>query len=68
MKTETVFYVIEKPSAIRGNCLLGEGTSKAAAWLDAFGPNPSKQMKRGAWCREVTEDELNDLRHESANR
>ena len=65
-------FAITKPSAISGTCILGEGTTKAAAWEDAYGPKPwcpfAKKSARTADCVEVTEDELAALHEESRNR
>jgi len=65
-------FIIETPSARSGNCLLGEGTSEAAAWADAFGPKPwgpsARRSARASWCREVDSEELEQLHEERANR
>lgn len=65
-------FAITKPSAISGTCILGTGSTKAAAWEDAYGPKPwssfAKKSARTADCIEVTEDELADMREASANR
>ena len=65
-------FAITKPSAISGTCILGEGTTQAAAWEDAYGPKPwspfAKKSARTADCVEVTEDELADMKTASANR
>lgn len=54
-------YVIKKVSGISGNCNLGEGSTKSAAWEDAFGPKPwtpfVKKMAKDAWVEEVGADE-----------
>ena len=56
-------FIIEKPSAISfRNCLLGQGETEKEAWEDAYGPKPwspyVKKSAKGAWSREVTEEEL----------
>lgn len=65
-------FVILKPSAISGLCVLGEGATVAAAWTDAYGPKPwppyTKKSAKGAWAKEVDETELADLHEASANR
>ena len=61
-------WIIEKPSGISGNCLLGEGNTEQEAWDDAFGPNPNPKMKRGAWSKQVTEEELEELKEARASR
>lgn len=65
-------FVITKPSAISGTCILGTGSTKSAAWEDAYGPKPwcpfAKKSAKGADCIEVTEDELADMREASASR
>ena len=63
-------FIIQAPSAYRFGhmCLLGEGTTKESAWLDAYGPDyksPSvrKTIRRsGAECVEITDEELNERR------
>lgn len=62
-------FIIETPSAIsHRNCLIGEGDTPALAWADAYGPKPwspySKKCARNAWVREVTLDELEELRRQ----
>jgi hypothetical protein len=65
-------FAITKPSAISGTCILGTGSTKSAAWEDAYGPKPwssfAKKSASTANCIEVTEDELADMREASANR
>ena len=63
-------FVIESPSSYQPrNCLLGEGDTAPLAWADAYGPKPwsaySKKCARNAWVREVTLDELEELRSSS---
>jgi len=64
-------FIIEAPSAISGNCLLGQGKTEKAAWEDAYGPKPwtayTKRCAKQAWCREVTEDELEQIYINRAN-
>lgn len=63
MKT---FVILKVSGATGKTCLLGEGDSKDAAWEDAYGPKPwtdfSKKSAKDAFVKEVSEDELNDLR------
>ena len=70
MSTPSI-YIIESPSAISGNCLLGEGPTERAAWADAFGPKPwgpsAKRAAKAAWARTVTPEELEDIRTTRAN-
>lgn len=70
MNTEKTTFVILTPSALgfgRRPCFLGEGSSEKEAWLDALGPKPwtswTKKVKRNAWCEEVSEDQLWDIRN-----
>ena len=63
-------YIIEAPSAVSfRNCVIGDGDTPAQAWADAYGPKPwspySKKCAKNAWVREVTEDELNEIRYSS---
>jgi hypothetical protein len=61
-------FIVTKPSGanILKTCLLGSGATKASAFEDAYGPKPwSPQQAKSAKSadfREVTEDELNELR------
>ena len=54
-------YIIEgKSGAHHGNCTIGEGNTKAEAWLDALGPKPwpdhvKKHAKKTYWV--TTRDE-----------
>jgi hypothetical protein len=66
-------FAITKPSAISGTCVIGQGSTKAEAWGDAYGPKPwtwagTGSTHKDAICVEVTEDELNDMHEASANR
>lgn len=65
-------FVVESLSGILGNCLLGEGATTDAAWIDAFGPHPwsqsTKAAAKKAWVREVSPAELEELHAESATR
>ena len=59
-------FVLTRPSAISGTCLLGEGQTKAEAIMDAYGPKPyhpsvSKLIKSSD-IYEVDEEELESLR------
>lgn len=63
----TPHFVIEIPSAYKfTNCILGDGSTKALAWQDAYGAKPwsdyTKKSAKKAWVREITLDELHDLR------
>ena len=63
----TTKFVIEAPSAISfRNCLLGAGDTPALAWADAYGPKPwspyTRKSARNAWVREVSAEELQELR------
>lgn len=64
-------FIIETPSARSGNCLLGSGDTEKEAWEDAYGPKPwtsyVKKCARGAWSREVTPEELEEIRADRAN-
>ena len=57
------YYVIESSSGARvgGTCVLGEGATKAQAWLDAFGPKPwspyTKKCAKQAWVRQLENGE-----------
>lgn len=72
MSTETKVFAIVSPSAISGLCVLGEGSTKSAAWEDAYGPKPwgefAKRSAKKAWAVEITHDELRDMHEASANR
>jgi len=72
MNAITYTCIIESPSAISGDCLLGEGKSEREAWEDAFGPKPwtsfTKNCARRAWCRKVDDAELEKLHEARANR
>jgi hypothetical protein len=54
-------YIIKAVSGISGNCNLGDGDSKAAAWEDAFGPKPwsdyQKRSAKNAWVEVVEMEE-----------
>lgn len=60
-------FAVLVPSAYRNRmCLLGSGSSKAAALEDSFGPkdswgNSTRRAIKNADIVEVTEDELRDL-------
>jgi hypothetical protein len=59
-------FVVTRPSAISGTCLLGEGATRNAAIADAYGPKPwspyvAKQIK-SADIYPVNEVELEALR------
>ena len=62
-------YIVESQSAsgLRA-CLLGSGSTEAAAWADAFGPRPwtasTKRAAREAWVRAVSEDEFEKISYE----
>jgi hypothetical protein len=63
-------FIIESQSGMSHRmCLLGEGATEKAAWEDAYGPKPwtayVKKSAKNAQCREVTEDELFELRDQS---
>ena len=55
-------FIITKPTAISGVCIIGEGSSAKEAWEDAYGPKPwaahSKKSARNADLSEVTRQEL----------
>ena len=59
-----MIYVVLMESAINPfrMCLLGEGSTAQAAMEDAYGPKPWPRSSRQAVVRQVTEDELLDLR------
>lgn len=65
------YYVILAPSAYQmRDCLIGEGSSQAAAWNDAYGPEcQGKKPKwaRSAYCTTVSYEELEELRESAAN-
>lgn len=58
-------FIIEAESGISGTCLLGQGSTLEAAWIDAYGPKPwtpyQKACAKKAWYKEITEDELYEL-------
>ena len=63
-------FIIQAPSGYRLGylCLLGEGTTEAEAWADAYGPNwkqeAKKQIKKsGAFCKEVSYEEWEELKY-----
>ena len=52
------------------DCLIGEGSSQAAAWNDAYGPEcQGKKPKwaRSAYCTTISYEELEELRESAAN-
>jgi len=56
-------FVILSPSSLSfRNCLLGEGNTESQAWLDAFGSPKKPKHAKTAFCKEVTLDELEELR------
>jgi len=73
MNTATALvWVVTTPSAYRlgHQCLLGSGSSKAAALEDAYGPkeswgNSTKRAVRNADIYQVTEDECREMQSQS---
>jgi len=64
-------FIIQAPSGYRLGylCLLGEGTTEAEAWADAYGPNRKEESlqkvikKSGAFCKEVSYEEWEELKY-----
>ena len=65
------YYVILAPSGISmRDCLIGEGSSSAAAWNDAYGPEcrgKKPKWSGAAYCTSVSYEELEELRDATAN-
>ena len=63
-------YVIEGQSGVNQfrRCLLGQGETETAAWLDALGPKPwseyTKKVKKSYTCRKLDKDESPQHSHE----
>jgi hypothetical protein len=71
--TPALPWVVTRPSAISGTCLIGEGATKQAAMAEAFGPKPWSSYAKGLVKRSdiyvvQSEDDLQSLRdHVHAN-
>jgi hypothetical protein len=68
---KTIWIIEGVSAATVGNVLLGEGSTEAEAWEDAHGPQPWTKWKRSCvenqWAKEITQDELEDIRAARAN-
>jgi hypothetical protein len=54
-------YIVKTESGISGTCNLGDGPTRSAAMIDAFGPKPwspyTKKIAKRVWVEEVETDE-----------
>jgi hypothetical protein len=59
---DKVFVILASSAISFRNCLLGEGNTEKEAWIDAFGSLKKPKHAKTAFCKEVTLDELDELR------
>jgi len=61
MVNDNTWVIEAKSGAHYGVCVLGQGETEAAAWIDAIGPKPwtsyQKRSAKAAWARQLEDGE-----------